>query len=74
MVVLRCPCEHEREVWGEFWWVGGEHDWVSCDDFRRSGTCGERLTRAVPGAASGSSAVTWRRWRAGRSEPTHTVA
>ena len=45
MVALRCPCEYEHEVWGEFWWVGGEHDWVFFDDFRRSGTRGERLTR-----------------------------
>ena len=48
MVALLCSCEHKHEVWGELWWVGGEHDWVFFDYFRRSGTRGERLN-SCPG-------------------------
>jgi len=56
MVALHCSCEQERQIWGEFWWVGKRHEWVFFDDMDRSETyterrlthcpaCGQRLER-----------------------------
>jgi hypothetical protein len=45
MVALRCTCEQGTNLWGEFWWIGGEHRWVFFDDEKTSETYGEELTR-----------------------------
>lgn len=49
---LHCSCEHEHQVWGEFWWVRkedegryeGKYEWVFFDDERASETYAEQLT------------------------------
>ena len=28
MVVLYCPCPERHRLWGELWWVEGQHRWV----------------------------------------------
>ena len=46
MVALRCPCGGEHEIWGELWWVGGQHgyEWVFFDDLQTSKTFAEDIT------------------------------
>ena len=44
MVALRCSCERGTNLWGEFWWIEGEHRWVFFDEEKVSETHGERLT------------------------------
>jgi hypothetical protein len=38
VVVLYCACAEEHKVWGEFWWIEGEHRWVFFDDLQTSKT------------------------------------
>lgn len=45
MVVLRCLCGQNHALWGEFWWVGGEHRWVFFDDDETSETYAEQVER-----------------------------
>ena len=45
MVVLRCPCGQDRALWGEFWWVEGEHRWMFFDDHKASETYAEQVER-----------------------------
>ena len=45
VVALRCPCEQEHEIWGEFWWAGDKHEWVFFDGRGRSKTYAQRLWR-----------------------------
>ena len=45
VVALRCPCEQEHEIWGEFWWAEGKHTWVFLDGQGRSKTYAQRLLR-----------------------------
>ena len=59
MGALYCSCEQKHQIWGEFWWVGGKHEWVFFDDAETSETYTEP-SRAAPRAASGSSARTLR--------------
>ena len=44
MVALSCTCEQGTNLWGEFWWIEGEHRWVFFDDQKTSETYGEELT------------------------------
>ena len=44
MAALYCSCEQKHQVWGEFWWFEGMHDWMFFDDRERSETYTERLT------------------------------
>ena len=44
MVALRCTCEQGTNLWGEFWWIEGEHRWVYFDDEKTSETHAEQLT------------------------------
>ena len=44
MVALRCTCEQGTNLWGEFWWIEGEHRWVFFDDEKTSETHAEQLT------------------------------
>jgi hypothetical protein len=44
MVALRCTCEQGTNLWGEFWWIEGEHRWVFFDDEKTSETYTEQLT------------------------------
>jgi hypothetical protein len=44
MVTLRCPCQQSHELWGELWWVGGQHQWVFFDDLKTSETYSEQVT------------------------------
>ena len=44
VVALRCVCEQGTELWGEFWWIEGEHRWVFFDDEKTSETYGEQIT------------------------------
>ncbi len=44
MVALRCGCEQGTNLWGEFWWIEGEHRWVFFDDEKTSETYAEQLT------------------------------
>jgi hypothetical protein len=44
VAALYCSCEQEPQIWGEFWWVGGKHDWIFFDDGGTSRTYAERLT------------------------------
>jgi hypothetical protein len=44
MVALRCTCEQGTNLWGEFWWIEGEHRWVFFDDEKKSETYAEQLT------------------------------
>jgi hypothetical protein len=32
VAALYCSCEQKRQIWGEFWWVEGKHDWMFFDD------------------------------------------
>ena len=40
MAALNCPCEQGHEILGEFWRVGGRHEWVFFDDLETSETRG----------------------------------
>ena len=44
MAALYCSCEQQRPLWGEFWWVGGNYEWVFFDEQERSEKYAERLT------------------------------
>jgi hypothetical protein len=44
MAALRCTCEQGTNLWGEFWWIEGEHRWVFFDDEKTSQTYAEQLT------------------------------
>jgi hypothetical protein len=44
MAALRCTCEQGTNLWGEFWWIEGEHRWVFFDDEKTSETYAEQLT------------------------------
>jgi hypothetical protein len=44
VVVLRCPCGQGHELWGEFWWIEGEYQWVFFDDLETSETYAEQVT------------------------------
>ena len=44
MGVLYCSCEQKHQMWGEVWWVGGNHEWVFFDDRETSETYTEQLT------------------------------
>ena len=43
MVVLYHPCPQRHRLWGELWWVGGEHRWVFFDDLDNSATYAEQV-------------------------------
>ncbi len=43
--LLRCPCEHKRQIWGESWSTGEKHEWAFFDQQDWSGTYAQRLTR-----------------------------
>jgi hypothetical protein len=45
MAALRCSCEQGTPIWGEFWWVGGEHRWLFFDNDKSSETYAEQVTR-----------------------------
>jgi len=44
MAGLVCPCARGGDLWGEFWWVDGEHKWVFFDDDNTSETYTEQIT------------------------------
>jgi hypothetical protein len=44
MAALRCTCEQGTNLWGEFWWIEGEHRWVFFDDEKTSQTYADQLT------------------------------
>ena len=50
MAALRCPCQQGAKIWGEYWWIGGEHRWVFFDDEKTSETYAEPIT-LCPGCA-----------------------
>ncbi len=68
MVALNCSCERGTEMWGEFWWTEGRHQWVFFDDDRASETYAEHVTHC-PGCGSAldrknlRAVVTERSWR-----------
>jgi hypothetical protein len=43
MALLRCPCQQGTDIWGEFWWVSGGHQWVFFDDEKSSETYAEQV-------------------------------
>ncbi len=43
MAVLYHPCPQRHRLWGELWWVGGEHRWVFFDDLANSNTYAEQV-------------------------------
>jgi hypothetical protein len=43
MVVLYHTCAPRHRLWGEFWWVEGEHRWVFFDDLEESDTYAEQV-------------------------------
>ncbi len=43
MVVLYHPCPERHGLWGELWWVEGEHRWIFFDDLEKSGTYAEQI-------------------------------
>ena len=45
MAALHCTCEQKHQIWGEFWWTGGKHNWIFFDDKETSETYTERLTQ-----------------------------
>ena len=45
MAALHCPCQQGIDIWGEVWWVGGQHRWVFFDDEKASETYAEQITR-----------------------------
>ena len=51
MATLLCPCTHGCRLWGEFWWVGREHQWVFFDDDETSETYTEQVTNC-PGCGT----------------------
>ena len=44
MGALYCSCKDQPQIWGEFWWVGGNYEWVFFDEQERSEKYTERLT------------------------------
>jgi hypothetical protein len=64
MAALHCPCQQGIDIWGEVWWVGGQHRWVYFDDEKTSETyakqimhcpgCGKTLERKELRAAASS--------------------
>ena len=44
MVVLRCPCEKKHRLWGEFWWAGGQYQWVFFDEHKTRVRYGKQVT------------------------------
>src|SRR5829696_3578185 len=44
MAALRCTCEQGTNLWGEFWWIEGEHRGVFFEDEKTSETYAEQLT------------------------------
>jgi hypothetical protein len=44
MAALRCIYEQGTNLWGEFWWIEGEHRWLFFDDEKKSETYAEQLT------------------------------
>jgi hypothetical protein len=57
MAALRCTCEQGTNLWGEFWWIEGEHRWVFFDDEKTSETYTEQLTTVVGVAGRWSGRV-----------------
>jgi hypothetical protein len=47
MAALRCSCQQGIDIWGEVWWVGGEHRWVFFDDEKTSETYAEQVERCL---------------------------
>jgi hypothetical protein len=47
MAPLRCPCQQGTDIWGELWWIGGEHRWVFFDDDKRSETYAEQVEHCL---------------------------
>jgi hypothetical protein len=45
MAALHCPCQQGIDIWGEVWWVGGQHRWVFFDDEKTSETYAKQITR-----------------------------
>jgi hypothetical protein len=45
MAALHCPCQQGIDIWGEVWWVGGQHRWVFFDDEKTSETYAQQITR-----------------------------
>ena len=43
MALLRCPCQQGTDIWGEYWWVSGGHQWVFFDDEKTSETYAEQV-------------------------------
>jgi len=43
MVVLYHPCPKRHRLWGELWWVEGEHRWMFFDDLESSDTYAEQV-------------------------------
>src|SRR5215212_2790719 len=43
MAELYCPCPERHKLWGEFWWVEGQYQWVFFDDLQTSETCAEQV-------------------------------
>jgi hypothetical protein len=60
MAALHCTCEQKHQIWGEFWWTGGKHNWIFFDDKETSEPTPSG-SRTAPRAASVSSARTSRR-------------
>jgi len=60
MVALRCPCGGEHEIWGELWWVGGKHEWVYFEIWKRAKPTPSR-SRTARGVVGSSSAGTSRK-------------
>jgi hypothetical protein len=60
MAALRCTCEQGTNLWGEFWWIEGEHRWVFFDgetyaeQLTHCGGCGRSLERKGLRATSSS--------------------
>jgi hypothetical protein len=45
MARLYCQCGRGKELWGEFWWIGGHYRWLFFDHEEASETFGEQLER-----------------------------
>jgi hypothetical protein len=43
MVILYHPCAEWHRLWGELWWVEGEHRWIFFDDLQTSETYAEQV-------------------------------
>ncbi len=44
MAELYCPCPGRHKLWGEFWCIGGEYQWIFFDDRESSETYAEQVT------------------------------